>query len=74
MNRAMDKKTCAVLFVFIMLGWAYNTSMVHLHIDVTRADLLTISAGGGAITPRSPWKEFTVNRAILIVAMALMFH
>jgi hypothetical protein len=48
--------------------------MVHLDSDFTGTDLLTISTGGGAVAPRGPLRELTVNWTTLIVAVALMFQ
>jgi hypothetical protein len=48
--------------------------MVHLQSDLASTDLLTISTGGGAVAPRDPLTELTINWASLIIAVALSFH
>jgi hypothetical protein len=48
--------------------------MFHLDTDLTVAYLLAIPTGGGAVAPRCPLSEHTVNGAFLVVAVAFMFH
>jgi hypothetical protein len=48
--------------------------MLRFDSNLAISDLLTITTGGGTVTPRCPLREDTVNRAFLVVAIAFMFQ
>jgi hypothetical protein len=74
MNWAMSEEACTILFVCTCICWACDTAMFRLNSDLTVTDLLTISTCGGAVAPRCPLRQLTVNGARVIIAVTFMFQ
>jgi hypothetical protein len=74
MDWTMSKEASTILFVCTCICRACDTAVFRLHTDLAITDLLTIPTGCGAVAPRGPLSEFTVNRARLVVTIAFMFQ
>jgi hypothetical protein len=73
-NWTMGEEAVFLLLVRTCICWACHTTMFCLHSDLPVPDLLSIATGSGAVAPHGPLREFAIDRAWLVVAVAFMHH